>query len=122
MSTPSIIHVNDEALIASIKAALGQLINEKVLCVTADELTRQLTIINSKPFITVPEASLLLNCSEDVLYKQVRAARKNAAAHPIPFQDVGATTFPREELLAWAREHRPERKEAKPRRARERTT
>jgi predicted DNA-binding transcriptional regulator AlpA len=108
--------VDEDALKALIKEAVRELIAERALLFATDETAQQLALINTKPFITVPETMLLLNVSKDTLYKRVREAKKGTAQHPIPFQDIGAITFPRVELLEWARTHkRPSRdKGAKP--------
>lgn len=76
------------------------------------ELAAQIAKINAKVNITVPEAALLLNCSESHLYARIRVARGEDAVCPIPFLDLdGVYVFPRERLLEWA----AQKKEQKPR-------
>jgi hypothetical protein len=67
------------------------------------ELATQLARINAKLNITVPEAAMLLNCSESHLYGKISLAKKRQTHCPIPFLDLdGVYVLPREKLLAWA--------------------
>jgi hypothetical protein len=68
-----------------------------------EETAGRIAKINAKPRITVQEAALYLNCSESHLYAKIKAAKKGASAHPIPFLDLdGVYVLPREQLLLWA--------------------
>jgi hypothetical protein len=95
--------VNLNALKKLVKAAVRELIDEGQLAANLDETARQIAEINCKPFITVPEAQLLLGCSDSHLYKQIKLAREKKTANPIPYMDIeGVYSLPREALLKWA--------------------
>ncbi len=94
--------VNLNALKNLVKAAMRELIDEGQIGANLDGTARKLAEINSKPFITVPEAQLLLGCSDSHLYKQIKLAREEKTANPIPYMDVeGVYIIPREEFLKW---------------------
>src|SRR5215216_3843418 len=92
--------VNLSALKKLVKAAVRELIDEGRIAANLDETARKLVEINSKPFITVPEAQLLLCCSDSHLYKHIKLARAKKTANPIPYMDIeGVYIIPREEFL-----------------------
>ncbi len=94
--------INLTALKKLVKAALRELIDERQMTANLDDTSRKLAEINSKPFITVPEAQLLLGCSDSHLYKQIKLARENKTTNPIPYFDIeGVYILPREEFLSW---------------------
>ena len=68
------------------------------------ELARRLAEINAKVNVTVPEAALLLGCSDSHLYKLIKEAERGRRKRPIPFLDLdGVKVIPRLALLDWAR-------------------
>jgi hypothetical protein len=84
-----------------VKDAVRELIDERKLSFDADETKRKLAEINSKIYITVPEAEFLFRCSDSYLYRQLKLAREGKTEQPIPYQYPGIYTFPREELIEW---------------------
>ena len=94
--------VNLNALKRLVKAAMQELIDGGQIAANLDEAVRKLAEINSKPLITVPEAQLLLGCSDSHLYKQIKLAREKKTTNPIPYMDIeGVYILPREEFLRW---------------------
>ncbi len=84
-----------------VKDAVREAICETAPSRTADDTARGLAEINIKPYITVPEAQLLLGCSDSLLYKHIKEARKGKAKRPIPYVFIGVYIFHRESLLRW---------------------
>jgi predicted DNA-binding transcriptional regulator AlpA len=84
-----------------VKEAVREVLCEIQPSQTAEGKARQLAEINAKPYITVPEAQLLLGCSDSLLYKHIKDARSGKAKRPIPYRDIGVYIFPRELLLCW---------------------
>ena len=90
----------------SVKEAVAEAVrDERRAFVEAEpELARRLGEINAKVNITVPEAALLLGCSDSHLYKLIKEAERGVSKRPIPYLDVGGVkVLPREQLLEWAR-------------------
>jgi hypothetical protein len=106
---------NKDPLVALLKTVVKDAVRE-VLTETAprpaDDVAGKLAGINSKPYITVPEAQLLLGCSDSLLYKHIKDARRGKTERPIPFLDIGIYIFPREPLLSWAHGHNAHASEA----------
>jgi hypothetical protein len=73
----------------------------------ADEARRKLAEINSKIYITVPEAEFLFKCSDSYLYRQLKLAREGKTEQPIPYQYPGIYTFSREKLIEWMALQKP---------------
>jgi predicted DNA-binding transcriptional regulator AlpA len=84
-----------------VKDAVREALHETPPSQPTDDIARKLAEINIKPYITVPEAQLLLGCSDSLLYKHIKEARSGKAKRPIPYRDIGMYTFPRELLLRW---------------------
>lgn len=83
-----------------VKEAVREVINEAPTP-QHDDTASKLAAISAKPYLTVPEAELLLGCSNSHLYRKIKAAKRGKTNNPIPFRDIGVYIFPREELLAW---------------------
>lgn len=81
----------------------------------AVEVRARLQIIMAKEFISVPEAALLLNCSDSHIRNLIQKAMSGRAEHPIPYNDLdGVQTLHRPSLLTWAQTPkgaRPRRKD-----------
>lgn len=90
-----------ELLKRVVKDAVREVLGEIQPSQTADDKARELAETNVKPYITVPEAQLLLGCSDSLLYKHIKEARSGKAKRPIPYRDIGVYIFPRELLLRW---------------------
>src|ERR1043165_4489734 len=91
---------------ACVKEAAAEAVREERRAFAEEdpELYRKLSEINAKVHVTVPEAALLLNCSDSHLYKLVGEAKKGKRKRPIPYLDLdGVTVLPRLQLLEWAR-------------------
>lgn len=91
---------------AQVKEAVAEAVREERRAFVEAEpaLARRLAEINAKVNVTVPEAALLLGCSDSHLYKLIKRAEKGQDKTPIPYLDVGGVkVLPRERLLAWAR-------------------
>jgi hypothetical protein len=91
---------------ACVKEAAAEAVREERRAFVEEdpELYRKLSEINAKVNVTVPEAALLLNCSDSHLYRLVGEAKKGKRKRPIPYLDLdGVTVLPRLELLRWAR-------------------
>ena len=70
-------------------------------------LAERLAVINAKIYVTVPEAALLLGCSDSHLYKLISEAERQERKRPIPYLDLdGVKVLPRLPLLDWARPKR----------------
>lgn len=97
--------MRNESLINLLKQILKDIVREAICEITplppTDDIARKLAEINIKHFITVPQAQLLLGCSESLLYKHIKEARNGKAKRPIPYRDIGVYVFPRELLLRW---------------------
>ncbi len=97
--------LNNDSLTALLKSvvkeAVREVINETSLPRHGDDTARKLAVISAKPYLTVPEAELLLGCSNSHLYRKIKDAKRGKTNDPIPFRDIGVYIFPREELLAW---------------------
>ena len=64
--------------------------------------------IMCKEFISVKDASVLLNCSERHIHNLVDRARRGVSDNPIPYRKVGeTTTFLRTELIDWTKVRPP---------------
>lgn len=96
---------NDDPLTALlklvVKEAVREVINEVPMPQHGDDTASKLAAISAKPYLTVPEAELLLGCSNSHLYRKIKDAKRGKTNNPIPFRDIGVYIFPREELLAW---------------------
>jgi hypothetical protein len=90
-----------------IKDAVLELIDERKLFFDADKSKRKLAEINAQIYITVPEAEFLFRCSDSFFYRQINLAQEGRADPPIPYQDRGIYTFPREKLIAWMALRKP---------------
>ncbi len=87
------------------KAATLQLtvMKEEAANQEVEDMRTQLQCIAVKEYVSVREASILLNCSDGHLRNLVEKARKGKTQNPIPYCDLdGVTTFSRVDLLAWA--------------------
>lgn len=90
------------ALLKSVvKEAVREVMDEVSLTQHGDDTARKLAAISAKPYLTVPEAELLLGCSNSHLYRKIKDAKRGKTNAPITFRDIGVYIFPREELLAW---------------------
>lgn len=111
--------INPEAAVSFFKRILTEVLDERnALFPSVDEETaRKIAEINAKPFISVPEAVMLLGGSGAHFYKRIKLAESGQTEHPIPFRDLdGVYVLPREELLEWAKMHKGEKKKRKGRR------
>lgn len=91
---------------ACVKEAAAEAVREERRAFAEEDaaLYRRLSEINAKVHVTIPEAALLLNCSDSHLYKLVGKARRGKSKRPIPYLDLeGVTVLPRLQLLEWAR-------------------
>ncbi len=76
---------------------------EATLDEDAEKTRRTIEKIQAKEFISVEEAAMLFECSEQHLRNQVQKALDGVAVHPIPFADLeGVVRFPLAKLLEWA--------------------
>jgi hypothetical protein len=90
----------------SVKEAVAEAVREerRAFIEAEPELCKKLSAINAKVNITVPEAALLLGCSDSHLYKLIKDAEQGKRERPIPYLDLdGVKVLPREQLLEWAR-------------------
>jgi hypothetical protein len=96
-----------EPLKQLVKDAVQELIDERQLPFDADKTKRKLAEINSKIYITVPEAEFLFRCSDSYFYRQLKLARAGKTEQPIPHLYPGVYIFPREELIEWMALQKP---------------
>jgi hypothetical protein len=77
----------------------------------AEEITRSITRIKAKAFISASEAALLFGCSSQHIRNLVQRAIEGKVIEPIPFRDLdGVVTFPLDELMEWSRKPKPKAK------------
>jgi hypothetical protein len=91
---------------ACVKEAAAEAVREERRAFAEEDpaLYKRLSEINAKVNVTVPEAALLLGCSDSHLYKLIGLAEKGKTRRPIPYLDLdGVKVLPRLSLLEWAR-------------------
>ena len=104
-------------ILAPLLAALGACVKEAAAEAVREEcrafaeadpaLAARLAGINAKIYVTVPEAALLLGCSDSHLYKLINEAERGKRKRPIPYLDLdGVKVLPRLPLLDWAKPRR----------------
>jgi len=95
-------HIREVATEVLAAQLTPQHITPDVSTLEADDIRARLYVIKAKEFVSIPEAALLLNCSNSHLRNLITKAREGEAEHPIPHRDLdGVTVFNREQLLAW---------------------
>lgn len=74
----------------------------------AEHIRRALEVIRAKDILSVPEAAILLNCSDSHLYNLIQKALDGTTEYPIPFVDLdGTQRLPQKALLEWSRTQKP---------------
>lgn len=94
---------------ACVKEAAAEAVREecRAFAEADPSLAARLAVINAKIYVTVPEAALLLGCSDSHLYKLISEAERGKRDRPIPYLDLdGVKVLPRLPLLDWARPKR----------------
>jgi len=77
----------------------------------AEEITRTLQRINAKQFITISEFAFLFGCSRGYVDRLIEKAQDPKTEYPVPYVDLdGLTQFDRAEVLAWAKQSKPLRR------------